>query len=454
MKYPMHSKMNSKMHSTMHSNARLPRVLPALPMLFASLGLLVAANAAAAVPYAPAGGASLTLKVVPGDTVQSLLRSHEISAAAAAAAATALNRQTDLRSIQAGDRLRLRMETMPGTRPRLLSLRLETGSRGVYRVVAAGSDFRAGPPLAPPQWTSQRRSGLTGRPLASALRRDGLPAAIAAQLETALAEDPGLPRHLPDGAPFTVVYKTAASGVSGAAQAFAPRLRFATLRIDGRTYRLYRYVSQNGAVAYVDGKGRGRLPVRLLRPLPGAPVTSPWGWRIHPILKVRRFHKGVDFGAPEGTPVHAAGDGYVEDIGRRGNYGLYIRIRDSARLETAYAHLSGFAAGLHRGSLVHGGDVIARVGETGWATGPHLYFEVLIDGQQVDPLQPQLQMPIRVDPAVLQRLRRGARRLDAELSPLATCRNYVELRCSASDLLIGNVLADESPAAAPVATQG
>lgn len=123
-------------------------------------------------------------------------------------------------------------------------------------------------------------------------------------------------------------------------------------------------------------------------------ITSPYGWRVHPILKRRRFHKGVDYGAPEGTPVHAAEDGVVEEIGRRGHYGLYLRIRHCAAVQTAYAHLADFAPGLHVGSVVKRGEVIGGVGRTGWATGPHLYYEVIVRGRRVNPERPGLQVPV------------------------------------------------------------
>jgi murein DD-endopeptidase MepM/ murein hydrolase activator NlpD len=139
--------------------------------------------------------------------------------------------------------------------------------------------------------------------------------------------------------------------------------------------------------------------VTLEAPVEDGRVTSPYGWRLHPILKRRRFHKGVDFGAPEGTPVRAAEDGVVEAIGRRGHYGLYLRIRHCASVETAYAHLARFAPGLHPGSTVHRGEVIAAVGRTGWATGPHLYYEVIVDGRRVDPDRPGLQVPVDLPPA-------------------------------------------------------
>ena len=134
--------------------------------------------------------------------------------------------------------------------------------------------------------------------------------------------------------------------------------------------------------------------VTLDEPVEDGRVTSPYGWRVHPILKKRRFHKGVDFGAPEGTPVHAAEDGVVEAIGRQGHYGLYLRIRHCATVETAYAHLASFAPGLQVGSTVSRGEVIAAVGRTGWATGPHLYYEVIVNGRRINPNRPGLQVPV------------------------------------------------------------
>ncbi|HZR34328.1 MAG TPA: M23 family metallopeptidase [Nevskia sp.] len=123
----------------------------------------------------------------------------------------------------------------------------------------------------------------------------------------------------------------------------------------------------------------------LTAPIPGAPVSSPFGWRMHPILKVRRFHNGVDYAAPAGTPVHAAGDGVIESMGREPRFGRMLRIRHDGEIETAYSHLARFAPGLKVGSVVSAGEVIGTVGHSGWATGPHLDYEVIVDGRSVDP---------------------------------------------------------------------
>jgi murein DD-endopeptidase MepM/ murein hydrolase activator NlpD len=102
------------------------------------------------------------------------------------------------------------------------------------------------------------------------------------------------------------------------------------------------------------------------------------------------MHKGVDFGAPVGTPIFAAGAGTIEEIGFKSGFGRYIKIRHSAGLETAYGHMSRFNAHLYRGSHVNQGEVIAYVGMSGRATGPHLHFEVHVNGNQVNPLSVKL----------------------------------------------------------------
>jgi len=125
---------------------------------------------------------------------------------------------------------------------------------------------------------------------------------------------------------------------------------------------------------------------------PGAPldylkVTSSFGMRRHPILGFTRMHQGVDFAAREGAPVLAAADGVVTRAGPDGGYGNLVRIRHAGGWATGYAHLSAFAPGIAPGARVLRGQVIAFVGHTGLATGPHLHFEVSLDGVKLDPMR-------------------------------------------------------------------
>jgi len=124
----------------------------------------------------------------------------------------------------------------------------------------------------------------------------------------------------------------------------------------------------------------------LLKPVDQGRLSSAYGIRYHPILKRRQMHQGIDWAAPRGTPVRAAGDGVVVAAGRFGAYGHYVRIDHGGEIATAYAHLERYVLGLRPGLTVRQGEPIGGVGSTGRATGPHLHYEVLVGGRQVDPL--------------------------------------------------------------------
>jgi murein DD-endopeptidase MepM/ murein hydrolase activator NlpD len=123
------------------------------------------------------------------------------------------------------------------------------------------------------------------------------------------------------------------------------------------------------------------VPSRM--PLETMVLTSDYGSRVHPILRQRRAHKGIDLAAPSGSPVYATADGIVAKAERYSTYGNYIQIEHGGELQTRYAHLSGYA--VQAGDRVHKGDLIGYVGTTGRSTGPHLHYEVRVAGEAVDP---------------------------------------------------------------------
>jgi len=133
-----------------------------------------------------------------------------------------------------------------------------------------------------------------------------------------------------------------------------------------------------------DGKSARRFLMRT--PINGARLSSGFGMRRHPILGYSRMHRGTDFAAPTGTPILAAGDGTVVRAGPFGAFGNYVRVRHANGYETAYAHMSRFARGMRAGARVRQGQVIGYVGSTGRSTGPHLHYEVLRRGQQINPI--------------------------------------------------------------------
>ena len=244
-------------------------------------------------------------------------------------------------------------------------------------------------------------SGPAAPSLREALGQAALPAPLVARIATAFAYDSDLPAELPSGSRFRVVYeaRTKASLVAEA------EIRCAAIDDGKKRHELYRFEMRGGALALVHDDGRGVAWIDLEKPVRGAPVTSPFGWRIHPVFGDLRFHRGIDLGAAAGTPVVAAASGVVVAMGARGNYGRLVVVRHDEHLETSYAHLAHFARGLHIGARVKRGQRIGLVGRSGVATGPHLYFEVAVDRVRIDPLTASAGFPIQLTTSELARLR-------------------------------------------------
>lgn len=166
---------------------------------------------------------------------------------------------------------------------------------------------------------------------------------------------------------------------------------YASLTVGGHEIPLYRFKNADGDIDYYKPDGKSARKTLMKTPIDSARISSGYGMRHHPVLGYSKMHKGMDFAAPTGTPIYAAGDGVIEKASRYGAYGNYIRIRHNGTLKTAYAHLNGFAKGVGSGKRVKQGQVIGYVGTTGRSTGPHLHYEVLEKGTQVNPSK--LKMP-------------------------------------------------------------
>lgn len=160
---------------------------------------------------------------------------------------------------------------------------------------------------------------------------------------------------------------------------------YAMLDINSEEISVYRYKKKNGDVDYYTEDGVSVRKALMKTPVDGARISSSYGKRRHPVLGYTKMHKGVDFAAPRGTPIYAAGDGTVEKAARWSSFGNYIRIRHNSELKTAYAHLQKFAKGVRAGKRVKQGQVIGYIGTTGRSTGPHLHYEVIKNGTQVHP---------------------------------------------------------------------
>jgi murein DD-endopeptidase MepM/ murein hydrolase activator NlpD len=160
----------------------------------------------------------------------------------------------------------------------------------------------------------------------------------------------------------------------------------------GETRKFYRFRTPDGGIDYYDEEGNTSRKFLMRRPVRGEDVriTSGFGVRRHPILGVPKMHTGVDWSCAPGTPIMAAGSGVIEESGRKGEYGNYVRVRHANGYKTAYGHMSRFAAGVSEGVKVRQGQIIGYVGTTGLSSGPHVHFEVLVNNSYVDPMSIQV----------------------------------------------------------------
>ena len=168
------------------------------------------------------------------------------------------------------------------------------------------------------------------------------------------------------------------------------QILYAELVLSGKPIRLYRMKTQRYGVEYFDERGRSAKKALMKTPIDGARLSSGYGRRRHPILGYTKVHRGVDFAAPRGTPIYAAGNGIIRYVGRKGAYGNYIKIRHNSTYSTAYAHLRNFSRNVRTGRRVTQGQIIGYVGSTGRSTGPHLHYEIIVNGRQINPLKLKL----------------------------------------------------------------
>jgi murein DD-endopeptidase MepM/ murein hydrolase activator NlpD len=166
---------------------------------------------------------------------------------------------------------------------------------------------------------------------------------------------------------------------------------FATLTIAGETRMFYRFqTNDDGIIDYYDETGKSAKKFLVRKPLATGIMRSGFGARNHPLLGYYKQHTGVDWAAPLGTPIYASGNGTVDKVGWESGYGKYVRIRHSNGYETAYGHMTAFARSTQAGAKVRQGQIIGYVGSTGLSTGPHLHYEILVNGRFVDPLRVKL----------------------------------------------------------------
>ena len=158
---------------------------------------------------------------------------------------------------------------------------------------------------------------------------------------------------------------------------------YANLKLSGQDNSLY-YFDKEGSEGHYDKNGKSVKKALMKTPINGARLSSPFGMRKHPIDGYNKMHRGTDFAAPMGTPIMASGDGVIKKAGWCGGGGNCVKIKHNSKYETVYAHMSKFARGIKSGVRVKQGQTIGYVGSTGKSTGPHLHYEVIVNGKKVN----------------------------------------------------------------------
>ncbi|HUY68218.1 MAG TPA: M23 family metallopeptidase [Alphaproteobacteria bacterium] len=320
-----------------------------------------------------------------GETLSDLLEDAGIDQGQAMAAIDALRKVYDPHQMEAGQRMRLLL-AQSGGQENLDAVAFEPGdNREITLARNNAGDFTADARLVPMVTQRFAAEGEIHGSLYRAAADAGVPRAIMASLIHIYRHDVDFQHDIHAGDRFQVLYQQSTTARGRAAG--EGTILYANLIIDGQAKPAFRATLGDKAPGYFDPKGHSVVRHAVLRmPVADVHITSPYGWRINPISDHREFHPGIDLGEPWGTPIHAAGNGVITQIGWDGGYGRCIHMRINGGIETIYGHMSRFARAMHRGERVTQGEVIGYVGSTGYSTGPHLHFEVHVAGRLVNPL--------------------------------------------------------------------
>lgn len=317
-----------------------------------------------------------TRTVVQGDTLDALLRQAELDPGLRDEITLAIQAEFDLRDLRPGHSLTI--QRSPEGLPRTITLAIDDG---VQVVITIGKTVSTRTIEPVPVIAERAGELLINGSIFVSLERSGVPARFAVDLAQILGNAVDFRRDLQGGETLKLLWQE--KQLEDGTEIGEPQMTYAALQLaDARFEIVWPDAEDSSATIYQDGE--------ILRvfspPVPGARLSSVFGQRKHPVYGNMRMHTGVDFAAPQGTPVKATGPGRVAFIGRRGGYGRVVEISHGSGTMTRYAHLSGVTEGLERGRRVDAGDQIGQVGATGTATGPNLHYEVRVEGRAVDPM--------------------------------------------------------------------
>jgi len=373
---------------------------PAAPAVEAAVAFLPLQTAAlppppplSSLPLPTPGDSSMmeTVQVESGDTLMDLLMDAGIGRSEAHNAISALGDVFSPRELMPGQQITLGLNlhersNQDAVEVELASIALQPSVERDVRVERRDDgEFQAKAIERPLTTEMALASARIDSSLYQAGQDAAVPLSVMSDVIKAFSYDVDFEREIHPGDSFEIVYERIEDDQGRLAR--TGNIRYATLTQGDQTLEIYWFEPKEGSGEFYNSKGESVRKDLLRTPLDVVRVTSGFGMRKHPILGYSRMHKGVDFAASTGTPILASGAGTVEFAGKYKGYGNFIKIRHNSQYQTAYGHLSRFAKGLSKGDKVKQGQVIGFVGSTGLATGPHLHYEVLASGKNVNPMK-------------------------------------------------------------------
>ncbi|MDI9408874.1 MAG: peptidoglycan DD-metalloendopeptidase family protein [Candidatus Pacebacteria bacterium] len=369
-----------------------------------------------------------------GDSLQSVLANARIQSQDINGAISSLNREYNLRSLPAGIPISIETRAIngkphsPPIEYRLLGISFNPDVRSEINVARQPEVASSASPDPQVKFiTTTRPRSLSHRinrvdltitnSLYESADKAGVPGNVMGQAIRLLSWDVDFQRDIQSGDQLSIIYDdyrtipnpALNSGLGSAnlatseAKAIGGEVYGLELKLGNRWIKIYRFEGKDGKITYLDDKGQGLAKSLMRTPVNGARLTSKFGMRKNPVLGYTAMHKGIDFGAAIGTPIFAAGDGVITSRKYSNSYGNAIEIRHRNNYSTLYAHMNGFAANSHVGSRVTQGQVIGYIGKTGQATGPHLHYEVKLNGRSINPMTLQMQRASKIAGAELHR---------------------------------------------------
>ena len=357
-----------------------------------------------------------------GETLEGVLRAAGVTKEQAVRIVAAFGAPRGQAPVAEGARLKLLFADLDGSGAAMTLARLSVYSGETLETNIAINDHGEYIRVTPPRHTAKQpnpddsddNDDTEGMRLYDSLYETALkqeiPRPVIDELVRIFANDVDFGRAVKGGDSFEALYDDGEEGEGH------NQLLYASITARNETFHYYRFQTpDDGLVDYYDQDGRSTRKFLVRMPIVGGRFTSGFGLRFHPILGYSRPHTGVDWAAPIGTPIFAAGNGTIIKEGWDSGYGRRIEIQHANGYITTYNHMSGFARGITEGAHVRQGQVIGYLGQTGLATGPHLHYEILVNGHFVDPMRIKLARTREFDGRMLANFKRERDRIDGLL---------------------------------------